>query len=295
MSGKDDLYAHMKTGVTTTCRAWSVKRRDGVEYGFTDHDRDISFDGIVFRAETGMSAGMLQQSLGTAVDNTHAMGALRDDAITEKDIAAGRFDGADVVIYLVNWSNVDQRVIRFRGSFGAIEYGHGTFKVEIRSLTEALNQPSGRVYQSSCPAVLGDHECKIDTSKLEYSITTKILGVGRDGEYSVGLLPQFDDQWFQKGRVTIVDGEAYGLSAIVKADKVADGQRRMTVWPDFGIRPQIGDEIRLVVGCNKLDTTCRDKFDNFLNFRGFPNIPSADWIVSQPTSTQLNNGGSRTR
>ena len=149
MAGKDELYAHMKTGVTTTCRAWSVKRSDGVEFGFTDHDRDISFEGMIFRAESGVNAGMLQQSVGMEVDNTHIMGALRDDTITEKDIAAGRFDDANVVIYLVNWNNVYQRVIRFRGTFGAIEYGSGTFNVEIRSLTDALNIPSGRVYQSS--------------------------------------------------------------------------------------------------------------------------------------------------
>jgi uncharacterized phage protein (TIGR02218 family) len=295
MSGKEELYAHMKTGVTTTCRAWSVKRRDGVEYGFTDHDRDLSFEGMVFRAETGVSAGMLQQSVGTAVDNTHAMGALRDDAISEKDIEAGRFDGAAVVIYLVNWNNVDQRVIRFRGSFGAIEYGGGTFKVEIRSLTESLSQQTGRVYQSSCPATLGDHECKIDTKRSEYSIATTIRGSGQSGEYYISQTPQFEEHWFEQGRAKILNGEAYGLSAIIKVDKTEIGQRRLVVWPDFAIRPKEGDDIKLTVGCNKLDSTCREKFDNFLNFRGFPNIPSADWIVSQPASNQWNDGGSRTK
>lgn len=295
MSGKEELYAHMKTGVTTTCRAWSVTRRDGVTFGFTDHDRDFMFEGIVFKAETGFAAGLLQQSAGTAVDNTHAMGALSDSSISEKDIEAGRFDGAAVVLYLVNWLEVDQRVIRFRGTFGEIEYGNGIFKVELRSLAEAFNRQTGKVFQPSCPAILGDRECKIDTTLPEYSIVSTIKTVGNRGEYSIAPLPQFAEHWFEKGRTTILNGEAYGLNTTVKTDSQNDLGRYLTVWPDFTIRPQVGDDIGLIVGCNKFDSTCRDKFSNFLNFRGFPNVPNTDWTVSRPTSTQYNDGGSRSK
>ena len=114
MSGKDDLISHMQTGATTTCRAWSVTRKDGQQYGFTDHDRDLAFAGVTFKASTGMTAGAVQQGLGLAVDNTEVIGALSDAAISEADLASGRFDGAAVVTYLVNWASVDQRSIRFR-------------------------------------------------------------------------------------------------------------------------------------------------------------------------------------
>ena len=44
------LEAHLAEGLTTVCRCWAVTRRDGVTYGFTDHDMDLVFDGITFRA-----------------------------------------------------------------------------------------------------------------------------------------------------------------------------------------------------------------------------------------------------
>ena len=55
---------------TTIARAWAVRRADGLQLGFTDHDGALSFEGIVFRPEAGLTAQALVQGLGLAVDNT---------------------------------------------------------------------------------------------------------------------------------------------------------------------------------------------------------------------------------
>ena len=80
---KSAFLSHLATGSTTVCHAWAVIRRDGLRLGFTDHDQSFSFDGIEFRADTGMTARALQQSTGLSVDNTEAMGMLSDAAIAE--------------------------------------------------------------------------------------------------------------------------------------------------------------------------------------------------------------------
>jgi uncharacterized phage protein (TIGR02218 family) len=295
MSGKDDLIAHMKTGATTTCRAWSVTRKDGQHYGFTDHDRDLVFEGITFRANTGMTAGAVQQSLGLAVNNTEVVGALSDAAISEADIASGRFDGAAVVTYLVNWANVDQRSIRFRGTIGEIRWGEGKFTAELRGMTDVLNRASGRVYQSSCPAVLGDSECRFNLDQLQFHVETSIKERGSFGVYFIASQPSFPDRWFERGQVRITSGVGKGIAAQVKFDYEESGLRRIELWQDFDVLPGLGDTIRLDAGCDKLEGTCRTKFNNFLNFRGFPHIPSADWMTSYPVAGQLNDGGSRVK
>ena len=76
-----ELQAHLDTGVTTLCRAWLIERRDGVAFGFTDHDLALTFDDVVFKPDTGLSAMALQQSTGLSLDNTEAIGALSDAAI----------------------------------------------------------------------------------------------------------------------------------------------------------------------------------------------------------------------
>ena len=89
------LQAHLETGATTLARAWAISRSDGVVLGFTDHDRDLEFDGIRFRANSGLTARALQQSSGLAVDNTEALGALSDAALREADLMAGRYDTSE--------------------------------------------------------------------------------------------------------------------------------------------------------------------------------------------------------
>ena len=84
-----DLLAHLQTGITTVCRCWALTRRDGTVLGFTDHDAALTFEGIRFRADTGMSTATLQQATGLSVDNTETMGALSDASISEADIEAG--------------------------------------------------------------------------------------------------------------------------------------------------------------------------------------------------------------
>jgi hypothetical protein len=174
------LKAHLATGATTVCRAWAVTRRDGVVLGFTDHDRDLAFEGVVFRAASGLTASAVQQGTGLAVDNTEALGALSDAGLTEADILAGRYDGAEVRLWQVNWADVDQREMLFRGSVGEITRAGGAFRAELRGLTEMLNQPRGRVFQRDCSAVLGDGQCRVETGLPMFSVVWRCR-VGRAG------------------------------------------------------------------------------------------------------------------
>jgi uncharacterized phage protein (TIGR02218 family) len=293
MSSKDDLIETLKTGAATTCHAWLIVRKDGRTFGFTDHDNDLEFEGAIFKANSGLIAGALQLSSGMSVDNTEVSGALTDDGLTELDLSAGRFDGAMVTTWLVNWANVAQRVIRFRGSFGEIQRSDEAFKVELRSLSEALNQQKGRVYQPNCAAVLGDHECRFDLRQPGFSLEAQILSIGDGAEYRLDAQPDYPQQWFERGRITVLNGRAEGLLGVVKFDREVDGGRQITLWVNFDLAPQAGDIIKLEAGCDKLASTCRSKFDNFLNFRGFPHIPGTDWVASYPVANQRNDGGSR--
>ena len=51
-----ELQARLDGGATRICRCWLVSRRDGEEMGFTDHDEDLAFGGVVYRASSGMDA-----------------------------------------------------------------------------------------------------------------------------------------------------------------------------------------------------------------------------------------------
>lgn len=292
MSGREDLLAHLGSGVTTVATCWKVTRRDGLVLGFTDHDRDLSFGAVTFKAASGLTARTLQQSNGLSVDNTEAMGALSDAAVTEEDLAAGRFDGAEVEAWVVNWQDASQRLKTFAGNFGEVVRAGGAFRAELRGLADRLNQVQGLSFQRSCSAVLGDARCGFDLDRAGYAVALPILAIDSPGVYRVARTPAIDEGWFDRGRVRVLDGAVAGLVGLVKFDRDDLTSRRIELWVDFDRAPQVGDTIRLEAGCDKLAATCRAKFANFENFRGFPHIPGEDWMTSYPVSSGTNDGES---
>ena len=289
---KKRLLEHLATGATSVCRAWSISRKDGVVLGFTDHDRDLAFEGIRFAADTGLTARVLEQVTGMAPDNSEALGILSSDAVTEADIAAGRYDEAEVRVWLVNWADPSARMVEFAGRSGDILRAGSSFRMELRGLTDALNRTTGRVFQGGCDATLGDARCRFDLSTPGYRTEAEVLWIV-DG-YRLGFAPMdgFAERWFERGEVAILDGAGVGQVALIRMDRRGEEAREISLWSPFGVPPQAGDRVSLVTGCDKRASTCRDRFNNFLNFRGFPNIPGEDWLTSYPTSANAGSGGS---
>lgn len=286
------LQAHFAQGTTTLCRCWRLDRRDGAVFGFTDHDETLSFDGVAFRANTGLSAQALSQTTGLSVDNTEALGALSDAAVTAEDLAAGRFDGAEVRSWLVNWQAPSQRHLVFRGEIGEVRAGGGAFRAELRGLCEALNRPVGRIYQRLCSADLGDGRCRIDTGSSRYTADLVVAAVVSQSELILDGGGSYAKAWFDRGRVEVLDGTAAGLSGMVKSDVPAGEGRRVSLWEEIRAPMSPGVRVRLTAGCDKRAETCRAKFDNFMNFRGFPHIPGEDWVMAYPRQGDRNSGGS---
>jgi len=289
------LKSHLQSGLTTLCRCWSIVRTDGVTLGFTDHDRLLEFEGITFRADSGLSAKALQQTTGLSVDNTEAIGALRDGSITEDDIEAGRYDAAEVRAWLVNWDDVEARQLLFRGTIGEIRRAGGAFDAELRGLTEVLNIPLGRVYQKPCSAILGDEACGFKLDQPGYVTETTALSIEDRRVFLFDPLDGFAPEWFRHGILEALDGQAAGLSGLVKRDVSTPDERRVELWHPIRADIQTGDKLRLTAGCDKRKETCRLKFNNFLNFQGFPDIPGDDWSISDPSREARLDGGSRRR
>lgn len=293
MSGQSEAFlAHTASGLTTLCRAWAITRADGEAYGFTDHDRDFTFEDVTFRADTGLTAAALAQSTGLSVDNTEALGALTDAAVREDDIEAGRFDGAEVRAWLVNWANIDVRWLQFRGSIGEIRRAGGAFHAELRGLTEALNRPSGRIYQKPCTAVLGDKGCRFDVSTPGYRHEGSADRIVNGRVFEWDTLDGFEPGWFLRGRLDVLDGAAQGLWGMIKHDVIENGVRRIELWEPVRGAIETGTQLRLTAGCDKRFDTCRLKFNNLLNFQGFPDLPTEDWVMAYPTKNGTNSGGS---
>ena len=289
-----EFQAKLDSGTMTLCRCWKIVRKDSMVLGFTDHDEDVAFASVIFQANSGLDSGTIQTSTGLAVDNSSVRGTLNAEGLTDSDIMAGRFDGAEIWQWLVDWTEVAHRIVLFRGFLGEIRRGPTGFEAEVRGMADALNKPLGRVYLRDCDAALGDSRCTIDLSLPQYSTEVSVVGADRS-TLEFPELPEYSAGWFARGTLRWLSGANAGLQSAIKVDRSAEGRRIVSLWREAAFSVAVGDRALLLAGCDKRQETCKAKFANFTNFRGFPHMPGEDWVISYPKRGDRLDGGSMFR
>ncbi len=274
------LTAHLESGATTLCWCWRLTRRDGIVQGFTDHDRLLSFDGTDFEAAAGFTASEMKDQLGLGVDNVEVSGAISSDRLAEADLKAGLYDDAKVEIFRVNWQATAQRVLMRCGSLGEVRRAGIAFTAEVRGLTHYLQQPKGRLFQYACDADLGDARCGVDLDTPALKGTGAIAAVLSDRSFTATGLATFATEWFARGLVRFTSGAASGQAVEVKAHRRTVDAVTFELWQAARLPLVPGQTFTVTAGCDKALGTCRSKFANTVNFRGFPHMPGNDFVMA---------------
>lgn len=284
----EELASRLASGVTTLAHVWLITRRDEAVYGFTDHDRPLTFNEIVCEPATGLSAGAIEKSLGLGVDSASIAGALSSEAITEADLARGLWDGARVDLYRADWSEPSLSVHLFAGRIGEVRRGAQAFEAELRGLQAPLNVPVGRVFSRYCDADIGDARCGVDLSDPSFRGEGVVTEVIASAAFRAEGLEAFSPGWFTRGRLTWDEGGASEV-AVHRVDGGGAVIELLDVAPEL----QLGAAFAITAGCDKRFETCRAKFANNPNFRGFPHMPGNDAVQAGPVEGDRLDGSSR--
>lgn len=265
------MIAHLAQEVTTLAWCWKVTRRDAQVYGFTTHDRDLVIGGVTYAANTGLSASAAQARAGASVDNMDVSGMLDSAVITADDLRAGLWDGAEIDISLVNWSDTSQSIRVQTGQIGNISLRNNQFTAEMRSLAQALQQTTGRTLTRRCDATLGDTRCGV--SMAAWTVSGSVTGVTSRQVFDASDLPALAG-----GKLTWQTGANAGWNTEIAA--AAAGSITLALPMPYDIA--IGDTYDAEAGCDKNLSTCRDTYANVARFRGFPNLPGPDKVMAYP-------------
>lgn len=284
------LATHLEQTSTTTCHAWRLTRTDGLVLGFTEHDRDLEFDGTVFSAATGFRASEVETGLGLEADAADVAGAFSASAISADDLVLGRYDGARVETFLVNWQSPDDHVLLSTRQLGEVRTAGEAFTVELRSLAAGLDQPHGRLYGRRCDADLGDARCTKDISSAPFTLSGTIVAVSDEMTLIVSGLEDRPAGWFSHGRVRFSDGLLAGVSADISSHTVEASGARLALWSPLARLPEPGDQLAVSAGCDKAFETCSAKFGNGLNFQGFPYLPGSDFAYGYADADTVHDG-----
>jgi uncharacterized phage protein (TIGR02218 family) len=285
------LQTKLDSGVTTLARCWKLTRRDGVVMGFTDHDRDLVLFGVTCRAGTGFTSSEATSRFDLSVDGAEISGALADESLTDADLAAGRYDAAEVETWLVDWSDPSLKVLTARGTLGEVRREGQAFTAELRGLADLLSQESGRLYTAKCGADLGDARCTVDLTAPALRGSGAVTALQGTSIFVASGLDGFADGWFSAGRLLWSGGANAGLAIEIKEHRLVAGHARLTLWQAMAEPLAAGDTFAVTAGCDKTFATCRARFANTDNFRGFPQIPGNDFLLSSPAQGAPGNDG----
>ncbi|MDX9689779.1 MAG: DUF2163 domain-containing protein [Alphaproteobacteria bacterium] len=275
-SATTQLAVHIAGETTTLATCWKVTRKDGAVFGFTDFDRDLVIDDVMYEARTGYTRSAIQTISDLSVDNLDIESAFDSEAITAADLRSGYWDNAEVLIFLVNWAALSQgKIVLKRGTIGQVEMKDTFFKAELRGLTQALSQQIGELYTPNCRADLGDARCKVDLAALTVAsaVTTATDRYG----FTDTARTEADDYWIG-GLITWTSGANVGRKMEIRSFAAGVFELFLPMPSEIAV----GDGYTVQPGCDKAFSTCCTKYNNAVNFRGEPHVPGTDAVLSYP-------------
>jgi len=130
--------------------------------------------------------------------------------------------------------------------------------------------------------MVGDERCGVDLGLPAHRGAASVLEVIDPFQVLVTGLSGFDEGWFAFGMGHWGSGKRDGLAdAVLTHRRVPEGDvlgfaERVGEWiiPD--------DVLAVSVGCDRRFSTCRTRFANSVNFRGFPHVPGSDYLLRHP-------------
>jgi uncharacterized phage protein (TIGR02218 family) len=270
------MKAAVSSDVTTLCYCWKMTRKDGVVSGFTDHDRPLTVDGVLCKPNSGFTAKEAETALGLTIGNSEIEGALDDAEITAADLSSGLYDGAAISLYLVNWQTPAEFALLRTAYIARIEQADGVWRAELEGDAADFTVKRGRLYRKGCDAQLGDSRCGVALGVAQYSGNGTVGIIRSPTEFDVSGLGAFESGWFTDGVLQWTSGLDAGGSARVSTH-TKNGSIAVVNLRDEQRFPVIaGVNFSVKAGCDKSFSTCKARFGNSLNFRGFPHMPGND-------------------
>lgn len=275
----------VKTGY---CQAWIIIRKDNEQLGFTNHDYSFSLNTVECSPNLGFSGTPSESTAELSTNSTELTSVFAE--INEVDLLVGKYDNAEVQIYLYDWMSNQIISRQFNGSIG--EYSVGflpnkakQYNLQVESLLEKLDVSVTAETSSECRHLFlsqGYGRCNLTPTPNNTvdanapQILAEVSGV--DNLSYIRLLSVATNNWegFKFGIVEFVDGILQGTKVYIIDTFSPSG---IALLYNLPVAPNLGDIVRLTRPCNKTVEACNN-YGNIANYGGYPRLPGIDNLVS---------------
>ena len=255
---------------------------DGTLLRITSADDNLIVAGETFVAYPYLTRGTTKTVIGVQVD-TLALSFMLNSSVLIGGIPLAQFvlngglDGAELRlerVFMPTWGDTSAgTLINFVGTVAESTSTRSQVDVTVNSSLDLLNiQLPRNVYQASCIHSLYDYGCTLNPT------TWTVDGVVSNTSTTQSIVSNVtaNSGYYDLGTISFTSGSNTGVTRSIKHSLVTG-----EISPSLGLpyAPQIGDTFTCKPGCDKQSATCRDKFSNVDNFRGYPTIPVPETLL----------------
>lgn len=271
-----ELSAAISKNSLTLVKCWKIELISGEVKAFTSHDQDIKIAGLTYLSSPGMDSGKLEIDNSIDHKTNEILGVIDSEQIKAEDIAAGRFDNATVEMFLVDYANSDLGVIPLIcGRISDIESRDSRFFAKLKSISNVVNSNIGDVYTPFCRCRFSDSKCCMNPEKYTFSGVVSSVDGSVDFFCTSPEIISKPAGYFAYGVLKFLDGQNQNI--LLDVQQFTSGHFTLMSEPPYGI--MAGDRFEVLAGCDKKFSTCAERFDNGLNFRGEPHLPGTEYLL----------------
>ena len=277
------LFERLLKTRTRYAECIKLVRSDGMTFRFTAHDEDIRIVEADNQMHTYKASGSfkmyaLEMTSGLAVSNMDIEGMVTDDAITEFDLQAGKFDNARVELFIVYWANSEIGTLPLRTAWiGDITTTGSSYKVDLRGIAARLGQKFIPLTSLYCRHHFCDAKCGLD--RADYQTTAVVSSSAGSRVLYIGNMADFVGTPYKWGLIEFMNGGNAGLSM----DIIAQAANRFELFLAMPNKVEDGAVVRLTKGCAKTYDACA-VYKNVPNFGGEPFIAGSDLLARYPNA-----------
>jgi len=251
---------------------------------FTDHDAPMTIGGEVFTPAGGFATSAFRKQAGLGTEDSEAFGVLTSAAITDDDLRAGKYREAEVLVQVIDheypWAGFFHTT---RAWIVETAWSGEHWEFKLEGITRWLEPPVGDTYNRPCPYDLGDGKCKFNLAGAGFTETVSVISITDRSNFVVGPLAQASG-FFTFGEIEFTSGPNDGEIAEIKLHTLSAPDGEVELHLELPNDLGVGNTAIIRAGCDKLATTCKDKFSNLVNFGGHPFIPGPDKVIRTPNA-----------
>lgn len=259
------------------CNCIKIVTKNNIVLTFTDHDKPLTIDGDVYTPGAGLTR-VKMMAKANQEPSSQEVEAAWIEGVDEQDANNGVYDNATITFGWVSWKrpNLGQVVI-FHGVLGVLTWTEEGFSAEVQNNIRLLQRPTTSMVTPNCRHSLGDTNdtnkavpggCNVNLANFTFTgEVTDILTNRRKFNIS-GNAATKDSGYFSTGVLTFTSGLNNGLITDVKLHD--SGSIELYIPTHYEINT--GDTFNIVAGCNGTLAVCKSKFNNVVNFGGFPHL-----------------------